>query len=262
METGRIAPLLYNHTKEINASNSVFYKHCHDYYEIIYIIEGNAIVNIDGKKYAVDSNTAVFIRPTQYHFFELSSTVYERIVIRFFDFFLPAPISKDFHSVTEKIAVTKNRDVLNILYNVAYTIKKVPSEYRDDLINCYIKELLYFLYLHANEFTGMEEFVTESKKNIARIIGYIDEHITEKITLDDIAKSMFMSVSGVCHTFKSVMQTSILQYINQRKIVYANRLLLSGKKLSEVYYLCGYESYSGFLKAYKKYNQSGKNSSF
>lgn len=256
MEIGVSAPLVYNHTKEINTSNNVFYKHCHDYYEIIYIIDGNAKVNIDGKIYTANSNTAVFICPFQYHFFELSSTVYDRIVIRFSDSLLPKPVEHDFSQKTKSIAVTKNQEVLNILHNVYYAIKKIPSEYGEDLINCYIKELLYFLYLHSEELSGIDEYADENEKTIAKIIEYIDEHISEKITLSDISENMFMSVSGLCHTFKAAMQTSILQYINQHKIAYANKLILSGKKLSEVYYLCGFESYSGFLKAYKKYNRS------
>ena len=88
-------------------------------------------------------------------------------------------------------------------------------------------------------------------------IEYIDEHLCEKIYLDDLAKHTFRSKSSFCHLFESKMKITPKQYILQKKLALANKMIKEGIPATEVAKQIGYENYSNFYRAYKKQYQKG-----
>lgn len=88
---------------------------------------------------------------------------------------------------------------------------------------------------------------------LSRITGYISEHLSEDLTVSTLAQKMDMSDSGISHIFKREIGIPVHQYVTQRRLIFAQSLLLSGKKPSKIYSDCGYKDYSSFYKAYCLY---------
>ena len=64
------------------------YPHFHNFYENIWIIEGDSKQTIDYKNYAITSNTLFFISPGQIHLFEEWQNIRGYYILFTEDFFL------------------------------------------------------------------------------------------------------------------------------------------------------------------------------
>ena len=78
-------------------------------------------------------------------------------------------------------------------------------------------------------------FDTSNYSNLTkRIIHYVNEHITKKITLDDISKATFFSPSHCSLVFKKEIGKSIVNYIIDEKIKHAKKLIIENTPLKTV----------------------------
>ena len=87
---------------------------------------------------------------------------------------------------------------------------------------------------------------------LQKAFEYIDLHLHEKILLDDIAKYTSRSKSSFCHLFEAKMNISPKQYILQKKLALANKLMDEGVPRTVVAMQVGYENYSNFYRLYRK----------
>lgn len=88
---------------------------------------------------------------------------------------------------------------------------------------------------------------------ISKAIGRLREHFDQALRIDDIARELGMSVSGLHHHFKSVTAMSPLQFQKQIRLQEARRLML-GEDLdaASAGFRVGYEDPSYFSRDYKK----------
>jgi len=87
---------------------------------------------------------------------------------------------------------------------------------------------------------------------ILKILEYINNNISSKITLEDIAKHCIMSPSSVGHIFKKEMNISIYRFIVKKRLINAYREIKNGKPAMLAAIECGFNDYSGFYKQYRK----------
>ena len=60
-------------------------QHCHDGYEILYVIDGSGKYVIEGAEYQIKPRTVLFAPPFSYHSLQLDiDSQYERYVLQFF----------------------------------------------------------------------------------------------------------------------------------------------------------------------------------
>lgn len=85
------------------------------------------------------------------------------------------------------------------------------------------------------------------------VISYIHAHIYQKFSVADIAKHLGYSATFLSHTFKTDMNQSIKQYMQEKKMDAADQLISTEKRsISETAAILGYSSQSHFQAAYKK----------
>ena len=84
------------------------------------------------------------------------------------------------------------------------------------------------------------------------IYNYINEHYTEKITLNDICLLFGTNKTSLCRNFKSTYGTTILDYINKLKISRAKRLIREQKlSVTEISETLGFSSIHYFCRLFK-----------
>ena len=82
---------------------------------------------------------------------------------------------------------------------------------------------------------------------------YINQNISEDLSLDKIAARMFIGKYYMCHLFKMTTGMSITQYILLQRLSLCKNLLLStDKSVSEIAMLCGFSAFSYFCRAFAK----------
>ncbi len=91
---------------------------------------------------------------------------------------------------------------------------------------------------------------------LKKILKYIDEHITEDITMHDITNRFYISGSYLSQLFKKEVGTNFIDYITRTRIAYACNLLInSDKQVQEISQECGYNDYCYFAKTFKRYQK-------
>lgn len=84
------------------------------------------------------------------------------------------------------------------------------------------------------------------------VLAYIEEHLGERITLEDTAKQFWVSQSTVSQTFRKRMGVSFYHFVNQRRLITAKTLIQQGIPLEMVGSYVGFADYSTFYRAFKK----------
>ena len=84
------------------------------------------------------------------------------------------------------------------------------------------------------------------------VLQYINDHFTEPLKLEDIARRFAISVSYLSHEFTSYAGRSVYEYILYRRVQLAKENLLTDMSLSEVADRSGFGDYSGFLRSFRR----------
>ena len=93
----------------------------------------------------------------------------------------------------------------------------------------------------------------DKKKIIAESLGYIEKNLKRKINIEEVADCVGYSKFYFSRMFKQEMNISVMEYVKERKIICASESILQGTKILDVAIEYGWESHSGFIKAFKSY---------
>lgn len=92
----------------------------------------------------------------------------------------------------------------------------------------------------------------EVKDIVNQALEYIDTHLEERITVESVAASCGYSEYHFSRLFKSHLHVSIMEYVTKRRMIKASEEIIDGAKIIDVALKYGWQSHSGFTKAFKK----------
>lgn len=215
--------------------------HCHTYFEMIFVVEGDISIVIEGRALRLTDGMAVFIPPLFYHSVTANAKgKYERVTVSFEE--------KDIYKEIKKEFISSLASPLPFEPKNAENLKKICKEenrFFAPLAEGIMTENFYTLLDAKN--TPDEEI----NNDLLKILDYLDSHLFEKITLDDIAKHLCISKSSLCHLFKDKMKVSLKQYIIDKKLALSVKMIEEGELPTTVALKLGYTSYSNFYRIYK-----------
>jgi len=84
------------------------------------------------------------------------------------------------------------------------------------------------------------------------LIAYIENHLSEKITLKSTATDFYISERSVSRLFSEKMDVSFYRYVTQRRLIAAKVLILNGEPLESIGEQVGFVDYSTFYRAFKQ----------
>lgn len=90
------------------------------------------------------------------------------------------------------------------------------------------------------------------KEAVFLCIEYIENNIKEELKADSIAKKMGYSVYHFSRIFKEEMGVSLMEYVKDRRLLSAVEDIMFGKRILDVAIEYGYQTHSGFTKAFRK----------
>ena len=90
--------------------------------------------------------------------------------------------------------------------------------------------------------------------NLNQAMDYIEEHLTEEVSFDELAKKTGISVYHFKRTFSFIAGMSLAEYIKKRRLAEANLALLAGEKVTDVACKYGYQSIEGFSRAFRDWS--------
>ena len=85
------------------------------------------------------------------------------------------------------------------------------------------------------------------------VLLYIDEHISRGLTAEELARVSGYSFYHFCHLFAIDMGLSVGAYLRRRRLELAAGEILQGGSITEISTKSGFETPSGFSKAFRRY---------
>lgn len=92
----------------------------------------------------------------------------------------------------------------------------------------------------------------EKPELLDQVLAYIEAHLSEKLTLSDIARNFYVSESTITQTFRKKMDISFYRCVTQRRLIAAKKHIESGLNLDSTAEMVGYSDYSSFFRAFKQ----------
>jgi len=90
------------------------------------------------------------------------------------------------------------------------------------------------------------------ESNINQVLKYIEEHLEEQLTTAKLSQIAGYSEYHFMRMFKANMNVTVTEYIIKRRLIKASEDILSGEKIIDVAFKYGWQSHSGFTKAFVK----------
>lgn len=217
--------------------------HCHSQYEMIAVAEGDITVTPEGQSYPLKANQVILLPPLCYHSVVANGKGrYCRITALFTADVIPKVLQSAFANQERSAAVTPSQ-----LEKLRDICQKGDPAFYGPLLSSLMTEIFYDALQ-----TPSEAVKTETDEFLQKALQYIDEHLHEKILLDDLAKATARSKSSFCHLFERKMNISPKQYILQKKLSAAQKLMDEGVPHTIAAMQIGYENYSNFYRLYQK----------
>ena len=88
---------------------------------------------------------------------------------------------------------------------------------------------------------------------MTKITAYVDAHLQERLTLRIIAAHCGVSVSTVTQLFQKQADSTFHDFVTNRRMIMADRLIRDGNPLEQVGKMVGYQDHSTFYRAFRQY---------
>lgn len=86
---------------------------------------------------------------------------------------------------------------------------------------------------------------------IAQTLSYINEHLTEPLSVEHLAGQAFLSRYHFMRLFKAQTGTTVHAYVQQRRLLYAAQLIRRGVPVAKAAEDSGFPEYSTFYRAFR-----------
>ena len=226
--------------------------HIHNTYEILYFLQGNMQMVMGGNVYMMKRGDLFIIRPSVYHRVQVldTNTPYERFVFNFPENFIPTACKEFFANARDVYNIAPDHHIFAMFEDWKKICLKNQLEDIDEIHFEFFKTILSLLSVYKG---GKEIKPIKSNKLLEEILSYINERPTEKITVDVLSEQFFISKSWIIHTFKNQLGISLMDYVNKKRMTYAQSLINNGLTPTQACEQCNFSDYSTFYRQYKKF---------
>lgn len=241
-----------------------FNYHYHDFHKILILLSGDVTYCIEGRTYDLRANDIVLVNAGEVHKPVIHSDApYERIIIYVSPEFL-SEYREDGNdlSLCLRQALAEQSHVLRLHSSLSgrlgTTMRELDRSLGDeDYANELYHRVLFLefmIQLNRAALHNHIEFIEDSTSNekILSILSYLNDHLTEDISIDDLSARFFLSRYYLMHTFKEQTGYTVGSYLSTKRLILARELIANGTPITDVCYACGFRNYSTFSRAYKK----------
>lgn len=238
--------------------------HTHDFYEVLVFLKGHVNYIVEDKTYPLKPGDIILTNSSELHKANiLGNTPYERFVGWFHPTFVQklsllspdTDVSSCFHSSTKMHynLLRADSETYHEIIKLFEQLLLPPSDTfgNEMLRGCYVAELLILLnQAHQNTtLTPGIHVITNPKVN--NIIFYINQHLSDDLSLDTLARKFFISKYYLTRLFKQYTGLSLHQYVLKKRLITAKTMLMNGSRPYDVCIDVGFNNYSHFSKSFK-----------
>ena len=254
--------LLVGYRDRVIQENTQDCMHYHDVYELILVIQSQSMCFVGDRSYRFQDRSLLLIPPQKLHTIRYQTgTNYVLYVVNFSQSFvqdvlntvgeseLLAELSEsECHGVQLSVGrFHQLHGLFHALYNSGQNI------HNRSLAKSYLGVILQEAAKDFREAERPALAAHQGVELVQQVIGFIDQHFQEEITLEKLADTFFVSKFHLSRMFSQITGSGVVNYIQCRRILEAQKLLMQGElNNQQISVLCGFESTQHFYRVFKK----------
>lgn len=240
--------------------------HYHSFYEIIYVLEGEYSSMIENRTYHLHRGDFLLINQNvmhKYHFVEKKHDTSKRIILWITGDMLERLSLGDM----DLTACFRGREACAYHFPIyyeemlrGYLVKLAMADVMEGELpgakQVFDRGCLSLFFVYLNNLCSRQEywFTDEnvvSHPMVEQVSDYIEEHIGERISVEELAEWVHMSKYHFLRKFKELTGVTVHTFVTNKRLIRACELLREGKSIAQVYQAVGFSDYSSFLRNFK-----------
>ncbi|MCI9674919.1 MAG: AraC family transcriptional regulator [Lachnospiraceae bacterium] len=240
--------------------------HYHNFYEIIYVLEGEYSSMLETRTYHMKKGDFLLINQNvmhKYHYVEKKHDSSKRIILWVTPKLLAELSGGDMDfcacfqsgSCAYHFPIYYEELLQGYLLRLAMTelVETKQPGAKQVLDRGYLT--LFFTYLNIlctkKEYMfAREELVTHPLVEL--VVSYIDEHMEEKISLDCLAEHVHMSKYHFLRKFKELTGMTVHAFVVNKWLIRACEALREGASVAESWQRTGFSEYTSYLRNFRE----------
>lgn len=251
--------LSFTHGTDENPSDRTFPFHVHDDYELLCVVSGKVGYIVEGQIYHLRPGSLMLMRNAETHKLLINQRdAYERYTLNFSPrLLLENGFSEDILTAfTDRELGERNHYAAvefdgakptQIFQKMADGCKSFQPQ---SVILAHLVSLLYDI--NAIFRRKPEESRGTPDQSGRQLLEYINGHLTDDLSLEQLSEQVHLSVSQMNRVFREVTGTSVYNYISSKRLVAAQERMAKGEGAYAASQACGFHDYSAFYRLYKK----------
>lgn len=240
--------------------------HFHDCLEMNLVTGGRGVNFIEDKKYPMAKGELYLLNNFEHHISMSDGTLQMKVLVFYPDFvWQNVPENYDylvpFYSKTSDFhnKIVLNEDNYAFVVSCFDAIEKELKHKQTGwklAVRAKLLELLAYIYryLDSEKFLKTAMHTQISYERIRQSIDYIHKHFKETLSMEYLAELSCMSRTYFSSYFKNTMHMTVVEYVEQIRINYAQcEIAGSDKPVTDICFDCGYHNISSFNVAFKKH---------
>lgn len=237
-----------------------FDAHCHEFHKMVFCLKGRVTYIMEGNSYELQPGDVLLIPQRQIHRSILhGDAVYERMILFVQDAYL--------RSFGEEalLGPFSARDEETALYRPSAPDRSRLLEKLQEMERCrqrrfpgaqllqdtLLLQFLLELNVQLQSRLLVPQGAVHTDPKVQQILSYINGHLQETLTVEQLARQFYISPSHLMHTFRQHAGCSVHQYIRQKRLAYAVLRIREGERVLQAAADAGFRDYSAFLKAFR-----------
>ncbi len=237
--------------------------HKHDYYEFYLFLEGDLDLDISGHARPLHPGDMVLVPPGVSHHALMhdSDAPYRRFVLWISRDYAARLLreSPDYVFLMQRAATSgryfyhfHEAEFSSIQARLLRLLEELHSNRygRDAAVNLTLNDLI--LYMNRIIYEREHPIVSGTGDLMQDLTLYIDNHLTEDLTLDALAEHVCLSKYYISHYFKDNLGISIHQYITKKRLQGCSEAIAAGADITRTFDEYGFRDYSSFYRVFRK----------
>ena len=243
----------------------------HDFWEVVYVIDGEVIISADENVHSFKSGDIIFHRPLELHKFNVIGEDGATLLV--FSFTMSGALCKRMERRAYHLDKYGRSIIKSFLEFLEREREKYPQAEADitysDFHSIYSHDAIFLqtvsLYIGsiilsvASGASTLPKTKTHETELFKKALEIMNTRISETLSVDELAAELNMSISSLKRLFDKYAGMSVHKYFLTLKIKMATVFLKEGMSVNEVSDTLGFSSQGYFSATYKR--ETGNNPS-
>lgn len=234
--------------------------HYHTFHKIIEFLGGESGYGVEGKQYLLQPGDLVLVPQGCIHRPEAEPNApYERRIL----YLSPEFLRRAGGSCDLAACFDRAREEFRFVVHPADGTGGVQlaalehAEREDAFGRELLAQSLLFQFLIGLNRAMADDLLQYAKpaaydRKIEAILRYLSEHLTEPVSIDDLAARFFVSKYHMMRQFRAQTGYTIHGYLTGKRLMFARAMIAAGTPVLQASEESGFGDYSAFLRAYRK----------